>query len=86
MALRPSGPLQTARHGPPPALVAPVLALAAVGAVVVIPLVALAAIPVVVTTLLLAGGIVVFGLSIWAGIEALAALERWMESDPRFQR
>ncbi|MFN9645414.1 MAG: hypothetical protein ACK6BG_09935 [Cyanobacteriota bacterium] len=22
----------------------------------------------------------------WAGIEALAACERWMEGDPRFQR
>jgi hypothetical protein len=80
------GPLHTLRQGPPPALVAPVLALAAVGAVVVIPLVALAAIPVVVTSLLVFGGVVVVGLSIWASIEALAALERWMERDPRFQR
>jgi hypothetical protein len=28
-------------------------------------------------------GVVLFS---WAGIEGLAALERWIESDPRFQR
>ena len=39
-------PLRVAsRNGPPPAIVTPILGLAALGALVVIPLVALAAIP-----------------------------------------
>lgn len=78
--------LQSLRNGPPSALVAPVLGLAAVGAMVVIPLVALAAIPVLVATILTAGGVLVFGLTIWASIEGLAALERWLETDQRFQK
>lgn len=78
--------LQSLRNGPPSALVAPVLGLAAVGALVVIPLVALAAIPVLVATILAVGGVLAFGLTIWASIEGLAALERWMETDQRFQK
>ena len=31
------------------------------------------------------GGVVAFGLSIWALIEGLAAFERWIESEGRFQ-
>jgi hypothetical protein len=34
----------------------------------------------------LAVAIVVTLLLGWAGIEALAAFERWMDRDPRFQR
>ena len=33
--------------------------------------------------LALVAGAIVFG---WAGIEALAAMERWIEDDPRFRR
>ena len=44
--MAPTQPLRVAsRNGPPPAIVAPILGLAALGALVVIPLVVLAAIP-----------------------------------------
>jgi hypothetical protein len=66
--------------------VAPVLGLAAIGALVVLPLVVLAAIPLVVATVMAVGGVLVLGLTVWACIEGLAALERWVERDPRFQR
>jgi len=59
---------------------------AGVGAVVLVGLLTFTLVPVlvaagVVTALLI--GAVLCG---WAGIEALAALERWMESDARFRR
>ena len=80
-------PLRVAgRTGPPAAFVAPILGLAAVGALVMIPLVALAAIPLVLAALMAVGGVVAFGLSVWALIEGLAAFERWIESDRRFQQ
>jgi hypothetical protein len=79
-------PIQPHRNGPPSALVAPILGLAAVGALVVIPLVALAAIPLVMAALMAVGGVLAFGLGVWALIEGLAAFERWLENDPRFQR
>jgi len=75
-----------ARGGPPPLLVAPVLALAAVGALVIVPLLALAAIPVVITILVAMGWLLACGLGLWALIEGLAAFERWMEADSRFQQ
>lgn len=74
------------RGGPPAALVAPILGLAAVGALVVVPLMALAAIPLLLAVVIAVGGVVAFGLSVWALIEALAAFERWLESDSRFQQ
>ena len=80
-------PLRVAgRTGPPAAFVAPILGLAAVGALVMIPLVALAAIPLLLAALMAVGGVVAFGLSVWALIEGLAVLERWIESDRRFQQ
>jgi hypothetical protein len=79
-------PIQSLRNGPPSALVAPVLALAALGALVVIPLVVLAAIPVLLAVVITVGGLVAFGLGVWALIEGLAAFERWLETDPRFHR
>lgn len=79
-------PIQPWSSGPPSALVAPMLGLAAVGALVVFPLVALAAIPLVMAVVMAAGGLLVLGLSVWALIEGLAALERWLETDPRFHR
>ncbi|MCP9927001.1 glypican [Cyanobium sp. CH-040] len=78
--------MQSWRSGPPSALVAPVLGLAAIGGLVVFPLVALAAIPLVMAVVMAAGGLLVLGLSVWALIEGLAALERWLETDPRFHR
>ncbi|EDY39051.1 hypothetical protein CPCC7001_1930 [Cyanobium sp. PCC 7001] len=84
-----SDPLHRAglpRQGPPSALVAPVLGLAAVGALVVIPLVLMAAIPLVLASVLVVGGALAVGLSLWATVEALAAFERWLETDRRFQR
>lgn len=58
----------------------------AVGAVVLIAFTTLAIIPVVMgVAVVLAWGIALLLLG-WAGIEALAALERWFETDPRFKR
>lgn len=74
------------RSGPPPLLVAPLLALAAVGALVIGPLLALAAIPVLVAVLVLVGWLLACGLGAWALIEGLAAFERWIESDSRFRQ
>jgi uncharacterized membrane protein YuzA (DUF378 family) len=62
------------------------LVCAGVGAMVVIGFLSFAVVPLLFGAgLLLAflAGAVVFG---WAGIEALAALERWIENDPRFSR
>jgi hypothetical protein len=59
---------------------------AGVGSIVVIGFLSVAILPILLGTGLLLAllvGAVVFG---WAGIEALAALERWIENDPRFKR
>jgi hypothetical protein len=62
------------------------LASAAVGCIVLTSLAALTLIPL----LVLLGGLVLWIVASlllgWAGIEALAACERWMERHPRFQR
>lgn len=62
------------------------LASAAVGFIVLTSLAALTLIPL----LVLLGGIALWIVATlllgWAGIEALAACERWMERHPRFQR
>ena len=58
----------------------------ATGAVVLIGITVLAAIPFVIGLGLLLGWVVVSLLLGWAAIEALAAIERWMEKDPRFSR
>lgn len=62
------------------------LASAAVGCIVLTSLAALTLIPL----LVLLGGIALWIVATlllgWAGIEALAACERWMERNPRFQR
>lgn len=70
----------------PPAVASLLLVCTAVGAVVVAIVVSLALIPLLVGAgLVLAWlvGLLLFG---WAAIEGLAALERWMERDTRFQR
>ncbi|MDM7954287.1 MAG: glypican [Cyanobium sp. CZS 25K] len=62
------------------------LACMAVGAVVLIGLTTLALVPLLLGLGLLAAWLVAALLLGWAGVEGLAALERWMESDQRFQR
>jgi len=79
-------PTRRERFSPPPVVLGPILALAALGALVLIPLLLLATIPVVITLGLVLGGVVLLALSLWAGIEGLAAFERWLERDPRFRR
>jgi hypothetical protein len=69
----------------PPLAASLVLLCAAVGSVVLAGFAALAVIPVVFTLAGL-GWVAALLLLGWAGIEALAALERWFENDPRFHR
>jgi hypothetical protein len=70
----------------PPLPASLLLASAAIGSLVLSALAALTLIPL----LVLLGGLVAWILATvllgWAGIEALAALERWMERQSRFQR
>ncbi len=72
------------RIHPLPASVA--LVSMAVGAVVLIGLTTLALVPLLLGLGLLACWLVAALLLGWAGVEGLAALERWFENDPRFQR
>jgi hypothetical protein len=58
----------------------------AVGAVVVLGAVSFTLVPLVLGLAVLVGWLVLTLLFGWIGIEALAALERWLENDPRFQR
>ena len=58
----------------------------AVGAVVVIGFTTLALLPVVLGVGVVLAWLMALALLGWAGIEGLAALERWFENDPRFQR
>ncbi len=70
----------------PPLPTSLLLASAAVGCIVLTSLAALTLIPL----LVLLGGLALWLVATlllgWAGIEALAACERWMERHPRFQR
>ncbi|KEF42084.1 MAG: glypican [Cyanobium sp. CACIAM 14] len=58
----------------------------ATGAVVLIVLTTLALVPLLFGLGLLACWLVASLLLGWAAVEGLAALERWFENDPRFQR
>lgn len=58
----------------------------AVGAIVVIGLTSLAIVPIILAVALTAAWLLALLLLGWAGIEGLAALERWFENDPRFHR
>ncbi len=58
----------------------------AVGAVVVIGFTTLALVPLLLTVAVVGAWVLALLLFGWAGIEALAALERWFETDSRFQR
>ncbi|MEB3266706.1 MAG: glypican [Cyanobacteriota bacterium] len=63
-----------------------VLLSAAVGAPIVLGVALLMVIPLAVSFGLVAIWIVAAVLIAWAGIEGMAALERWMENDPRFHQ
>ncbi|MEI7665139.1 MAG: glypican [Synechococcaceae cyanobacterium ELA263] len=58
----------------------------AVGAVVVIGFTTLALVPLLLSVAVVGAWLLALLLFGWAGIEGLAALERWFESDSRFQR
>lgn len=70
----------------PPLAASLLLLCAAVGAVLLAVVAGLAVIPVVFTLAVALGWVTALLLLGWAGIEALAALERWFENDPRFHR
>ena len=58
----------------------------AVGVVVVIGFTTLALVPLLLAAGVVATWLLALLLLAWAGIEGLAALERWFETDSRFQR
>lgn len=62
------------------------LACTAVGAIVLIGITSLAVVPLIHTAGLFMAWLLALVLLGWAGIEGLAALERWFENDPRFHR
>lgn len=70
----------------PPLAAGLVLLCAAVGSIVLAGFAAVALIPVVFTVVVVIGWLAALLLLGWAAIEAMAALERWFENDPRFHR
>lgn len=80
------GPLAKLALRIPPLPASLALVCMAVGAVVVIGLTTLALVPLLVGLGLLVAWLVSALLLGWAGLEGLAAIERWIENDPRFQR
>jgi hypothetical protein len=58
----------------------------AVGAIVVIGFTTMALVPVLLAVGVVGAWLLALILLGWAGIEGLAALERWFENDSRFQR
>jgi hypothetical protein len=84
LPLPPSWPLRIA---PLPASL--LLIATALGSIVLISIAVLTLVPLVPLVMIVGGlavATVVTLLLGWAGIEALAAFERWMDHDPRFQR
>jgi hypothetical protein len=84
--MTPSRPLAFVPLALPPLPTSLLLVSAAFGSLVLAGLAALTLIPL----LVMVGGLIVWILATlllgWAGIEALAACERWMEHQSRFQR
>lgn len=70
----------------PPLAASLLLLSAAVGTVVLVGVLAVALVPAVFIGALILGWLVALILLVWAGIEGLAALERWFETDRRFRR
>jgi hypothetical protein len=62
------------------------LACTAIGALVVAGVVVVTLAPVVLGLAALVLWLAISLVLAWLGIEAMAALERWLENDPRFQR
>jgi len=62
------------------------LACTGIGAVVLFSAISFTLLPLLMGVGLLVAWILLALLVVWGGIEALAALERWLERDPRFQR
>lgn len=62
------------------------IACTAIGALVIFSAISLALIPMLVSLGVLALWVVSLVLIGWGGIELMAALERWLERDSRFQR
>jgi hypothetical protein len=62
------------------------LACTAIGALVVAGVVVVTLAPVVLGMAALVLWLAISLVLAWLGIEAMAALERWLENDPRFQR
>lgn len=58
----------------------------ALGAALLIAIITMALVPMLIGVGLLAAWLVMALLLGWAGIEGLAALERWIENEPRFHR
>lgn len=58
----------------------------AVGALVLAGIAMLTLLPLLVATAMVLAWAAPAVLLAWAGIEGMAALERWFENDPRFQR
>jgi hypothetical protein len=83
-ASRPSGSSRLWKV--PPLAASLVLLCAAVGSLVLAGVAAVALIPVVFSLAVVVGWVAALLLLGWAGIEGLAALERWFENDPRFHR
>lgn len=63
-----------------------VLLCSGVGALVLIGILTFALVPVMLAVGLVVALVVTGVLFAWAGLEGLAALERWMENDPRFRQ
>jgi len=63
-----------------------VILCSSVGALALLSILGLGLVPFVMAASLLLLWLVTSLLIAWGGIEALAALERWLERDPRFQR
>lgn len=74
------------RPGVPPLVASLLLVSAGVGAFVLIAMATVALVPLLFGLGFLAALLLAGVLCAWAGVEGLAALERWMESDPRFRR
>lgn len=83
-------PLQNSKQDRParfrPLVACLALICTAVGAVVVVSVTSLALIPLLLGAGFIGAWLLAALLLGWAGVEGLAALERWFEGDSRFQR
>lgn len=80
------GPVNRSLTRVPPLAASLALVSMGLGAALLVGLGLLTLLPLALLVGMIAGWLLVSLLLGWAGIEALAALERWMERDTRFQR